>query len=383
MILFLNFLLSIGLFSIIVILSILLKQKKETHKKLLTLIFIFLFFVVLHSYGELNNIAIIYNVTFVFADAIGFLLGPLLYFYIRSIYKKEKAFSLQKFWHFMPALVYVGFISIPYLISFIKDEYLFDYLKFLDKNEYLLQVQVLFLGLYLLLSFRALKQFKNLAKENYSNLTDKDISWVTYLLYGILFIIATNIVIEVYILIFHGQLSISNILTTVSLIIVVIYLGYYGISQSQILLPDLTENNLNRKREPLNTIKKPTHHLANATKDEIEALKTQLIQLLENEQPYLDENLSLKTLAAMIPTTERKLSALLNYHFNTNFYDFVNGYRVKEIQARLGKKDYDKYTILALAFDSGFNSKSSFNRIFKKETGLSPSAYKKQLLQNK
>ena len=66
----------------------------------------------------------------------------------------------------------------------------------------------------------------------------------------------------------------------------------------------------------------------------------------------------------MVPTTDRKLSALLNYHFDCSFYDFINAYRVKEIQARLGKEEFNKYTILALAFDSGFNSKSSIQSYF-------------------
>jgi len=379
--LFLNFLLSIGLFTILVILGILFKRKKERPKQLLAIIFTLLLFVILYSYGELNDIKIIQSITFVVADAIGFLLGPLLYFYIQSIYKKERSNTVKSLLHFLPALVYIFIISVPFLISFLKDEYLFPYLKFIDSNEYLLQIQVLFLLLYLLFSFKALKQFKVLAKANYSNLTDKDISWVHHLLYGVLVVILINISIELYAVFWKGQLSINNILTTVALIIMVIYLGYFGISQSQILLP--TQTISNKKSNTNAFAKAPTHHLANADKIEIETLKNGLLQVLENEQPYLDENLSLKTLAEMIPTTDRKLSALLNYHFDCSFYDFINTYRVKEIQARLGKDEFKKYTILALAFDSGFNSKSSFNRIFKKETGLSPSAYKKQLQDKK
>jgi len=379
--LFLNFLLSIGLFTILVILGILFKRKKERPKQLLAIIFTLLLFVILYSYGELNDIKIIQSITFVVADAIGFLLGPLLYFYIQSIYKKERSNTVKSLLHFLPALVYIFIISVPFLISFLKDEYLFPYLKFIDSNEYLLQIQVLFLLLYLLFSFKALKQFKVLAKANYSNLTDKDISWVHHLLYGVLVVILINISIELYAVFWKGQLSINNILTTVALIIMVIYLGYFGISQSQILLP--TQTISNKKSNTNAFAKAPTHHLANADKIEIETLKNGLLQVLENEQPYLDENLSLKTLAEMIPTTDRKLSALLNYHFDCSFYDFINTYRVKEIQARLGKDEFKKYTILALAFDSGFNSKSSFNRIFKKETGFSPSAYKKQLQDKK
>ena len=142
-----------------------------------------------------------------------------------------------------------------------------------------------------------MKQFESLAKENYSNLTHKDIRWIYYLLYGVLAIFLINIAIEVYAVLWEGRLSINNMLTTISLIIVVVYLGYYGISQSQILLPNPILARPNKKDSTIAYAKQPTHHLANADKVEVETLKKQLVQLLETEQPYLNENSKFKNIS--------------------------------------------------------------------------------------
>ncbi len=378
--LLLNFILTTGLLATLVIIGILFKQRKELPKRLLILIFGLLFFVVLYSYSELNNIKSLFATTFVFADTIGFLLGPLLFIYIKSIFQKKEAISLNFLWHFLPAFCYLILVSIPFLISELQDEYLFSYLQFIDKNEYLLQIQALYLCAYVLLSLTTLQKFRNLTKENYSNLAKKEVWWIQYLLYGVLFIILINISIEVYSFATNDRLPFDNTLTTIVLVLLILYLGFFGILQSPVLVPEyLLERFYNKKEYGGIDQQQPTHHLAGANDEEIALLKEQLMQLLETKKPYLDEHLSLKTLAEMIPTTDRKLSALLNHYYGINFYDFVNAYRVREVQKKMTQRENDKYTVLALAFDAGFNSKSSFNRIFKKETGLSPSAYKKHL----
>lgn len=377
--LLINFLLTTGIIILLGILFLLLRQKKkELPKSTLALIFILLFFVILHTYGELNSISLIYNISFVIADTFGFLLGPLLYLYIKSIYQKRELIFPGYLKHFIPALLYLIIISVPFLISTIKDEYLFSYLNFLDKHQFLLQIQAIYLVLYIIIALRTLKIFKKLTRENYSNLTKKDLAWIRYLLLGILLVLLINSGNEIYSLLTNGRLSFDNTVTTIAMIIVIVYLGYFGISQSRILLPDFLETTTKLQIE--HTVQKEnSHHLSTASENEIEILKKSLYQLLEEKKPYLDENLNLKSLSEMIPTTDRKLSALFNHYLNTNFYDFINKYRVDEVKKKMGNTDFNKYTILALALDSGFNSKSSFNRIFKKETGISPSAYKNQL----
>ena len=89
--------------------------------------------------------------------------------------------------------------------------------------------------------------------------------------------------------------------------------------------------------------------------------------------------LSLEGLAGQVGMTKHDLSQLINDQLNTNFFGFVNDYRIEAFKERLTQKEYEHYTLLGIALETGFNSKSSFNSIFKKAEGITPSAYKKQI----
>jgi AraC-like DNA-binding protein len=101
---------------------------------------------------------------------------------------------------------------------------------------------------------------------------------------------------------------------------------------------------------------------------------------METQKPYLKSDLSIEELAreAAIPTY--LVSKLLNQYLNENFYEFVNRYRVEAVKHRLSDPQYADFTILSIAFDCGFQSKSTFNESFKKVAGCTPSAFRRRAL---
>ncbi len=105
-----------------------------------------------------------------------------------------------------------------------------------------------------------------------------------------------------------------------------------------------------------------------------------LIELLEKymleQHPYRDPNLNIAQLSEAIHISKRKLSELINTHYQQNFVNFINSYRIEEAKHRLLHPEDEKETILEVMYAVGFNSKSSFNTIFKKKTGMTPSQYK-------
>jgi len=107
------------------------------------------------------------------------------------------------------------------------------------------------------------------------------------------------------------------------------------------------------------------------------------IQLLEHHmedaKPFLDRELSIYDLSVQLRIPRHFLSEVINEHMGKNFYNLVNDYRVEEVKKRLEDPQYKHLTILALAYDSGFNAKSSFNTIFKEKTGMTPSEYLKTI----
>ena len=115
------------------------------------------------------------------------------------------------------------------------------------------------------------------------------------------------------------------------------------------------------------------------TDAEAAALKADLLALMARERPYRDPDLTLPDLAEQLDTTPHKLSEVLNGELSQTFYDFVNGYRVEDVRRRLGEPTSKQLNVLTLAMDAGFSSKSTFNEVFKKRTGQTPSMYRKAL----
>jgi AraC-like DNA-binding protein len=109
-------------------------------------------------------------------------------------------------------------------------------------------------------------------------------------------------------------------------------------------------------------------------KDEIARVKTFVL----HQKPYLDPELKLDKLAASLHLHPKTLSHLLNKGLQASFYDYINHHRVEAVKEKLSDPNYDKYTLLGIALEAGFNSKSTFNHIFKKFTHQTPLEYKKK-----
>jgi AraC-like DNA-binding protein len=108
------------------------------------------------------------------------------------------------------------------------------------------------------------------------------------------------------------------------------------------------------------------------------AYLNRLISYVEDNKPYLNRDLSIHDLSLMTGIQRHHITQILNEKHRKNFFVFINEYRIKEVIARFSDPKYKHYTILAIAFDAGFNSKTTFNSIFKSQTGLTPSEYREK-----
>jgi AraC-like DNA-binding protein len=116
---------------------------------------------------------------------------------------------------------------------------------------------------------------------------------------------------------------------------------------------------------------------SNDLTEEPEQLKS-LLKLMETEKPYLHDKLTLQKLAEQIHLTEKQLSSLINQHTGKHFFDFINEFRIRDAKVLL--KERTQLTVLEILYEVGFNSKSSFYTAFKKETNLTPTDYRKSIL---
>ena len=208
-----------------------------------------------------------------------------------------------------------------------------------------------------------------------------------------MFVIAVDIMCILYEVFFAPLPWKIDTIVSFTMMLMYSYLGYKVIFQSQILIPDFliakigdydsTTNPVVPKDEDVHIEsldKNKNNNQLAFTTEQIEILKDKVINLLEEEKIHLSENLSLGEMAGHVGITDKKLSELLNKHLNTNFYNLINEYRVGEVKKRLCDESSSKYTLLAIAFECGFQSKASFNRIFKQKTGLSPAEYRKSII---
>jgi AraC-like DNA-binding protein len=112
---------------------------------------------------------------------------------------------------------------------------------------------------------------------------------------------------------------------------------------------------------------------------EISSIREKLITFIEKEKPFLDPGLAIDGLAAQLNVKRHHLSQVINQEFGQNFFEFINKYRVAEFKKQVKQSDKAHLSILGLAFDCGFNSKAAFNQVFKKQEGITPSAFVKQV----
>ena len=163
-------------------------------------------------------------------------------------------------------------------------------------------------------------------------------------------------------------------------VLLIALIGFWGIRYQGIFTAEkpkvlYSSEKLEEAEETEEPLKMPEYRKSGLKPEEAKNLHQQLLTLMATEKPYLEPKLSLAQLADSLGVLPNHLSQIINQYEGKNFYDFVNNYRVDEFIA-LAKKDTDKnFNLLGLAFEAGFNSKSSFNQVFKKIKGQTPSQF--------
>jgi len=201
----------------------------------------------------------------------------------------------------------------------------------------------------------------------HSNLTDKNLRWIQHFLISYVFVFVAVFSLGVALNVSGISVRETNSAIYVFLSLFVIYLGYYGFKQGILYEKHLPSVIKEKKVECDN-------------KREFDQEIALLSELMKNEKPYLDPALSIYDLAKQTRISTQQLSHIINKHLECNFYEYVNKYRIEEFKARANSNPEHK--IIGLAYDAGFNSKATFNRIFKKIESITPSEYLKSVKRN-
>lgn len=212
-----------------------------------------------------------------------------------------------------------------------------------------------------------ISSYRKKMKRFYSGSRHLELRWLRFLL--ILSLIAYSVISALYTVgsaIYIMPFNTIQIMGFSVASTFIIIIGFFGLKQGD-LFSSVPAAYREFESEPKIT-------LAGVSKSDQEFVAL-LLQYMKEKKPYLNPELSLEALSNCLKVTTEYLSGILNGSLNMNFYDFINHYRIEEFKCLCKDPAKRKLTIIALAMDSGFNSKATFNRVFKKNTGLTPSEY--------
>lgn len=301
------------------------------------------------------------------------LYGPVLLRYVNALRSKKNEKKRILLWHFAPFFI---FLALTFL--------LFD-------NTYFHRILALSGAasglLYCIIALIALKDHKKQIVNIFSNTKGISLNWIAKLLNGVVIIWVSLFVLVILKQIVQIEIPLNWFFIAIPLFIS--YIGYHGFKQEVVFHFVPYEDNQNKKTEieveighinRKQTILVDSSYIKSSLQEkDMERIFNSLENSMKTETLFLQANLSLQDLSENVKIPQHHITQTLNIYKKQSFYDYINAYRVEAFINKLQKGDSNKFSLLGIAFDCGFNSKSSFNRVFKNITGKSPSDFKKIL----
>ncbi|NPA68700.1 MAG: AraC family transcriptional regulator [Chlorobi bacterium] len=297
--------------------------------------------------------------------------GPLLYLYVKSLISEQDVLTKKSFLHFIPfvsfTLAALIFIDQPIMPgkNFFEHDRFFPYRITYGVTFFL--INTVYVAVSFLLVYKHQKNIKDIFSYTSGKLT---LSWLKIVLFSFLFAYMLLYITGAWYLFTNKDFYVKNInpieFSYIGLTFFAFAFSFFGYRQLSIFSSG-------------NKTEKPKYSNSNLDEKEAERILSELTNLMEKEKPFLDEKLTVSDLAGMLNVQRHRLTQVINEKLNKNFYTFVNEYRIEEVKKMFADESKKHYSILATAYECGFNSKSTFNSLFKKYTGLTPSEYRKKV----
>ena len=348
---------------------VLLNLKKGVDR---TSTFLMSLFVLLHSLFILHLSLYLINCHYYFphtllmSTAFTLLYGPLIYFYFKITDVNYKLKWIDAL-HFLPALILLIYIM-PFYGFSAREKFiiLFDQKDILSMQaNFIIASKIISLVLYAVLTIRIYSSSAPSSDEEKSRkfLWQRNIiaMYVAYVVTFILYYTITSGFFDSPI-VFHFQILI--------MVAIVFYVAYITYAQPEIFKGEL------KLVDPMDLFKYKKSGLTESFSGE---LKKELLELLEKDKVYKQNDLNLNALADMLGTNRHNTSQVINEHFNMNFFDLINKFRINEAVRMINDETYKHLNIIEIAYEVGYNNKVTFNKSFKKVHDVTPSQYIKAL----
>ena len=297
------------------------------------------------------------------------LIPPALYFFIRYLTNPSYQWKSTDYLFFLPVILEVGLRLFKFSF-FAKGTQLSE--SALGSINFWLNSLELFAAIFsvvvILLVVKSLKKYEQNLRENYSEVETRSLTWLRNILLVGLALSFLWIIITIS---DYGIIPFN--LTLAQLSLMALSLMIYWIGYSMIIRQELLETPIFAISNSQDQSPTETSELSTNTDNYYKQLK----DLMSINKLYQNESLNMTVLSEKTGLSNSYLSQIINQKEGKNFFDFVNGYRIEEVKEKIIDPKFEHYTILAIAQEAGFKSKSTFNIFFKKTTGKTPSEYRK------
>ena len=310
-----------------------------------------------------------------FLIPMGLAIAPLIYFYVKSITTSNFSFKQKDSLHFLPAAFLILFRFCIYFYDSVQpgfNDTQNGVLK-LSLDEPIVQPLLVFVSfaqmlLYLAFTFQLFYNYRKKIQEYFSNTYKLELNWILSFLiaFTALFLYSSlqDIIGSLIIDLNYEQRWWLNIFMA----LVVLFVGIKGYFTNTTKLNKLSFSFTPNPESIPEVLQKK--------KEKVSANEIQMLSDFMNlEQPYLNPDLNLSDLANQLSINRAQLSQIINVGFQKNFNDFVNEFRVNTFKNKIQLGAHKQLSLLGIAYDCGFNSKATFNRVFKKLTQSSPTEY--------
>ena len=307
------------------------------------------------------------------------LLAPTLYFYVKSVIYSDLKLKSKDFLHVIPFII-VCLIFVPrfHLADDVAK------LAFYNNLAPLLEVIVVHIlvhlqvAIYLVLIFKTLRGYRSTVLNNYSDVETLNKRWLNNFM--LLFVIDFTIILARNITKFTEWQVLLSFITPLmmsSTLIFACWILWQALHNPSIFQGIRTDV---KSLEPQENSARLTQKDKNIDDSEAELILAKIKKHMSQQKPYLEPALNIDALAQQLDITALEISTLLNRHLGQHFFDFINSYRVNAAADILASEKDQNKTILAILYQVGFNSKSSFNTAFKKHFKITPSQFRQERL---
>ena len=315
---------------------------------------------------------------FLIVDAYTLTYGPFLFIYTQTMIGEKKELFLNDLIHFIPFLLF-------FLVLFFgSDPSLRHGPPFMRHNPGVIvnrsdllntihgMANIVSFIFYSILVFNRLKKHNKKLEDYFSYHSHRiTLHWLQWIMVCFVLAYLTSFVLQLDLISANMRIPLSGYSKIIGTCFFILAFSFFSLNQPLIYdkADETPQEELSKERK---------YEKSGLKADDAQDYLNKLERYMKEDRPYEDGDLTIADISMKLQIPKHYITQIINEKLDKNFYTYINEYRIDEVKKKMEDRNFEDYTILSIAYECGFNSKSAFNTIFKKFTHMSPSQYRKE-----